>query len=204
MAGSRSRRTTAPRARRARAWAAGVALLLLPSLARAQEGAEEAAGGGIFSLDLGLVIWTWLLFLLTLAILAWKVFPAISGGLEERHRKIQGAIDEARRAREEAAALRKEQQAALEASRREAQELLEKARSAGEDVRKEILADARAQQQALLEEARREIDLERDKLREEIRREAVDVALAAAERLLRKRLDGEENRRLVREFVSDL
>ena len=166
--------------------------------------AQEDGGSGIFSLNLGLVIWTWILFGLTLGILAWKVFPAISGGLEERHAKIQGAIDDARKVREDAEALLQKQQAAVEEARRESQQMLDKARSAADGLKKEILEEARAQQAAMLDDARREIDLERDKLREEIRREAVDIALAASERLIRARLDADENRRLVHEFMSEL
>ena len=185
------------------AWALG-ALAFAPGLAWAQEHAEEAGGGGIFSLNVGLIVWTWILFLFTLFILAWKVFPAIAGGLEERHAKIQGSIDEAKQAREEAQALLAQQQETLEEARRESQETLDKARSAAEGLKKEILEEARAQQSAMLDDARREIDLDRDKLREELRREAVDVALAASERLLRTRLDADENRRLVNEFVEGL
>lgn len=166
--------------------------------------AQEDGGSGIFSLNAGLVVWTWVLFLFTLAILAWKVFPAISGGLEERHAKIQGAIDDARKAREDAEALLAKQQAAVDEARRESQEMLDKARGAADGLKKEILEEARAQQSAMLDDARREIDLERDKLREDIRREAVDIALAASERLMRTQLDAEENRRLVHEFVSEL
>ncbi len=165
----------------------------------AQEG-----GSALFSVNLGLVIWTWILFLLTLGILAWKVFPFISGGLEERQQKIQDAIDEARRARDEAQKMRQEQQAALERSRREAQELVEKARAAGDGLKKEILAEAKVQQAAMLADARRELEAERQQLREDVRREAVEISLAAAERLIRARLDSDENRRLVGEYVSEL
>ncbi len=180
---------------------AAVATLLGPLALRAQ---EEGGGSAIFSLNLGLVIWTWILFGLTLGILAWKVFPAIAGGLEERHAKIQGAIDDARRAREEAEALRAEQQSALDAARRQAQETVEKARHAADGLKKEILEEARTQQAAMLADARRELDLEREKLREDIRREAVDIAIAASERLMRKRLDADENRRLVSRYVAEI
>lgn len=179
--------------------AAGV--LASPALAVAQ---EAEGGGAIFSLDLGLVIWTWVLFLLTLGILAWKVFPYISGSLEERQRKIQDAIDEARSSREEAERLREEQRAQLRASRRQAQELLAEAREAGEKLRQEILAEAREEQERLLERARAEMVREREELREEIRKETVEISLAVAERLIRARLDTEEHRRLVRDYVREL
>jgi F-type H+-transporting ATPase subunit b len=166
--------------------------------------AQEEGGPAIISLNLGLVIWTWVLFLLTLGILAWKVFPFIAGGLEERQRKIQESIDEARRSRDEARALLDEQNEALEAARREAQELIEKSRSTAESLKKEILAAAKEQQSAMLADARRELEMERDQLREDLRREAVEISLSVAGRLIRARLDADENRRLVEEFVSEL
>jgi F-type H+-transporting ATPase subunit b len=174
----------------------------MPALAAALQ--EEGGGSPLFSINLGLVIWTWVLFLLTLGVLAWKVFPYIAGGLEERHRKIQEAIDEARRSREEAGGLRDEQRELLEAARREAQEFVDKGKDTADALRKEILADARLQQSNMLEEAKREIQVERDQLVEEVRREAVEISIAAAERLLRTRLDAEENSRLVREYLSEL
>ncbi len=181
-----------------------MALVLWTGALWGQEHVEEAAGGGIFTINVGLIFWTWILFLITLGILAWKVFPAISGGLEDRHAKIQAAIDDAKKARVDAEAMRAEHQAALDTARRESQDMIETARGAAEGLKKEILAEAKVQQVAILEDAKREIGVERDKLREDIRKEAVDIALAASERLLRTRLDADENRRLIGEYVSEI
>lgn len=179
--------------------AAGVLLWAPTPLAALQEGGTQ-----IFSLDLGLVIWTWVLFLLTLAVLAWKVFPWIAGGLEERREKIQGAIDEAQAEREEARRLLEEQKQELAEARRQAQDIIDEGREAGERLRKDILEEAREEQEKMLARARKEIAQERERLVEDVRREAVDVCIAAAERLVRARLDSDEDRRLVREFVSEL
>lgn len=184
----------------ARAAVLGAACLLaVPALLSA---VQEEGGGAIFSVNLGLVIWTWVLFLLTLGVLAWKVFPFIAGSLEERQRRIQEEIDAARREREEAERFREEQRREMEESRREAQRIVDKGREAGENLRQQILAEAREEQQELLRRARQELAREREQLREGVRREAVDIALAATERLLRERVDAEENRRLVRDYVS--
>ncbi len=178
--------------------AAAVVLLLLGAV----EPAVAQEGGSIFSVDLGLVVWTWVVFLITLGILAWKVFPAITGSLEERRRKIQSAIDSAREDREEARRLLEEHQRQLEEARQEAQEILEEGREAGERLREEILEEARREREEMMERTRREMAREREKLRDEIRREAVDVALSAAERLMRSRMDRDENRRLVRDYID--
>ena len=179
--------------------AAGAALLLgTPSLAMGQEG----GGSAIFSLDLGLIVWTWVLFLLTLGVLAWKVFPAISGGLEQRQRKIQDAIDAARQDREEARRLLEEHRQELREARQEAQEILAEGREAGQRLREEILEEAREEREAMMERTRREMEREREKLRDELRQESADVAIAAAERLLESRLDDDRSRDLVRKYVA--
>lgn len=175
-------------------------LLLLPTVLVAQEG----VGARIFSLDAGLIIWTWFLFLLTLGVLAWKVFPWIAGGLEERHAKIQGAIEEARAQREEADRLLREQKEELAEARQQAQRIIEEGREAGERLRKEILEEARQQQEEMLARTRKEMEQERERMIDDLRRETVEISIAAAERVVRGRLDSEENRRLVRDYVSEL
>ncbi len=171
-------------------------------------GATEASiaqeGGGVFSINLGLMVWTWVLFLLTLFVLAWKVFPLIAGGLEERQRKIQQVIDEAKNDRDEARRLLDEHRRQLDHARSEAQRILDEGRAAGERMREGILEQARAEHQELLERARVEIDRERERAVEALRREAVDISLAAAEQLIKTRLDSEQDRRLVEDYIEKL
>lgn len=182
-------------------------LTLSPLLIAATAGAaaaQETGASQIFSPDLGLVVWTWILFLLTLGVLAWKVFPAISGGLEERQKKIQDAIDAAREDREEARRLLEEHRQELSEARREAQEILAEGREAGQRLREEILEEARQERQEVMERTRREMAREREQLRDELQQEAADVAIAVAERLIRANLDSEQNRRLAKDTVARL
>ena len=164
--------------------------------------AEE--GGGVFSISLGLMVWTWVLFLLTLFVLSWKVFPLISGGLETRQRKIQEAIDGARHDREEARRLLAEHGRQLDAARLEAQRVLDEGKQAGERMRQSLLEQARAEQEELLERARTEIQREQERAIEAMRREAVDISLAAAEQLIKVRLDSDQDRRLVEDYLEKL
>lgn len=200
--------------RQAKAWLAAAGALLIAALIGALMGVlmptplygavAEEAGGAIFSLNIGLVIWTWVLFLLTLWILAWKVFPLIAGGLEERQRKIQQAIDTAREDREEARHLVEEQTRELSRARQEAQRLLDETREAAGRLRQELVVAAEAEKSDILERARREMDRERQRVLEQLREETVDISLAAAERLIKARLDSEGDRRLVREYIGSL
>jgi F-type H+-transporting ATPase subunit b len=211
---SDTRVRTAGEGRQAKAWLAAAGALLIAALVGALMGilmptplygaVAQEAGGAIFSLNIGLVIWTWVLFLLTLWILAWKVFPLIAGGLEERQRKIQQAIDTAREDREEARRLVEEQTRELSRARQEAQRLLDETREAAGRLRQELVVAAEAEKSDILERARREMDRERQRVLEQLREETVDISLAAAERLIKARLDSEGDRRLVREYIGSL
>ena len=163
-----------------------------------------AAEGSVLSINAGLAIWTWVLFLLTLGILSWKAFPAIAKGLETRQSNIQAAIDSARDDRNEARRLLDEHQRQLDQARREAKDILLEGREAGERLREEILAQTRKDNEEMLERARRDMAREREDLIESVRREAVDVALRAAEKLVHERLDDDANRRLVREYIAEM
>lgn len=174
-------------------------LLFAPRMLAA---AEE--GTSVFTVDFGLMFWTWILFLLTVGVLSWKAFPAIARGLENRTASIEEAIQGARADREEARRLLDEHQRQLDEARLEAKGILQEGREAGERLREEILAQARAEHESLLEKARKEMERERDALVAEVRRDAVELSIAAAERLIAEKLDDEDNRRLVRDYMSEI
>ena len=174
---------------------------LLPLL---QEGGHEAAGAGPFTINGGLILWTLVVFGLLLALL-WKFgWPAILKSVEERERRIQRQLDEAEKARAESAQLLEQQRRGLEQTRAEAQEILAKAKTVATKEREALLAKTREEQERLLDRARREIDAEKEKAILALRKEAVDLAIAAASKLIEQKLDDEANRRLVLEYLASL
>ena len=177
--------------------------MILPSLlAAVQEGGE----GGLtpFSINPGLILWTLIVFIVLLALL-WKFgWPAILKSVEERERRIQKQLDEAEKARAEAAQLLEQQRRAIEKARNESQEILAKAKVVATKEREALLAKTREEQDQMLERARREIDAEKEKAILELRKEAVDLAIAAASKLLEEKLDSEADRRLVLDYLASL
>jgi len=183
--------------------AVAVGLLLSPTVLAAQE-AEGGGGGGLFSVNLGLTAWTVVAFLALLLVL-WKfAWGPILNAVEARETGIQDALDEAARRQEEAEKLAEEQREQLSEARRRAQEIISEGRQAGESLRREIEEKAREEGQRLLERARHEIEREKDAALETVRTEAVELALAAASRLLERELDSDRDRRLVADYLDDL
>ena len=178
---------------------------LFASLAAATPlAAAQETGGGVFDIDSGLILWTWVVFLVLLFVLRKWAWGPILEALEAREKRIQQALDEAARERDEAGRVLEEQRELLNEAREQAQNILADSRKAGEKVRAELTEEARRQKEKILEQARDEIGRERDHALETLRREAVDLSIAAATRVLNREVDSSENRRLVEEYMSGL
>lgn len=180
---------------------------LLPALALlliSATPAFAAEGGGLLDPHTGLIVWQIIVFLAVLGLL-WKfAYPHILGAVEAREQKIRDLLDAAARDRAEAETLLAAQKAELDRTRAQTQEVLADTRASGERMREELLAETRREQEAMMERARRDIAAQMDRALDEVRLEAVDVALAAAERLIGRNLDTQDNRRLVREFMNEV
>jgi F-type H+-transporting ATPase subunit b len=176
--------------------------LLAPLSAVAQEHAAKKVD--LLTPDAGLMFWTFVIFAGLFAILAKFAYPKILGAVEARERALNEAISSAKRDREEAAALLAEQQRKLAEVREEAQKLIAEGRAAGEKVRTGVIDLANAEQRAILERARAEIGAERDRAIAQLRREAVELAVRGASKVIEKNLDDATNRKLVDDFLDSI
>ena len=166
--------------------------------------AGGAAAGGPFTINPGLIIWTLVVFGILLAVL-WRLgYPALLKMVEDRERRIQKQLDDAEKANAEAQRLLEEHKKQIAAARNEAQDILAKAKAVSQKERETLLAKAREEYDALLSRARKDIDAEKEKAILALRREAVDLSIAAASRVIEANLDTEANRKLVTEFLESL
>jgi F-type H+-transporting ATPase subunit b len=191
------------RVRRMLAAVSGIlgALASLAGPLRAQEG---GSGGNILTPNGGLMVWTLVIFLVLLFVLSKYAFKPITAAVAAREKALEDALEQAKQDRAEAAAHLAEQRQLLERAHGDAQRLLAEARTTGDTVRQQLLAQTHTQQQDLLERARKEIDDERARAIAELRREAVDLAILGAGKVIEKNLDDATNRKLVDEFLAGL
>jgi len=178
--------------------------LITPSLLALTATPAFAADGGadLLSPSAGLMFWTLLIFLLLLGVLSKFAFGPITRAVEARERALADAIEGAKRDREEAAQLLAEHKRQLDEARTEAQKFIADGRATGERMRAELLEQTRREQAEMLERARREIDNEKIRAIAELRREAVDLAIAGASRVVEQNLDSAGNRKLVESFLA--
>jgi F-type H+-transporting ATPase subunit b len=171
--------------------------------------AESGGGGGgsgsfLVSPNVGLMIWTLLVFAVSLYVLAKVAFPRIAEALDKRQRAIEESIDAAERTRTEADQLLAEYRERLSDARTQADEIVARARKTGEAQEAEAIAEARRKREEMMEQARRDIETETRRAVQEIRREVADLTVLATEKVTRKSLDQEDQRRLVEDALSEL
>ncbi len=181
----------------------GVTLSLLAALPLAAQGAHEAPPK-LLSPNTGLMFWTLFIFVILMLVLTKFAFKPLTAAVEAREKALEDAIENARRDREEAAALLEEHRQLVKRGHEDAQRFIVEGRAAGEKVREEIVAQAHREQQQMLERARAEIAAERDRAIAELQREAVNLAVLGAGKVIEKDLDNETNRRLVDSFLASL
>jgi F-type H+-transporting ATPase subunit b len=150
------------------------------------------------------MFWTLIIFVLLLVVLSKYAFKPMLAAVEAREAALQEAIDKAARDRDEAARVLAEHKAQLDAARGEAQRLIADGRAAGEKMRSEMLDATRAQQAELLERAKRDIEGEKTRAIAELRREAIDLAIAGASKIIERNLDDAGNRSLVEGFLASI
>jgi len=183
-------------------FAATAALVGTASPLLAQHAGEEP--GGLLSLNPGLSVWTMVIFLIVLGILYKAAFPKILGAVEAREAHLRELTEGAERDRAEAAALVEEHRKLVDDTRGQVQKALGEATATAEARRAEILAQAQRERDEMLARARADVGAERATMLEQVRRDSVDLAIRAAERLVRKNLDGDDNRRLVQDYLAQL
>lgn len=168
----------------------------------AQEHEAEAGGNSLLAPNAGLMFWTLIVFGFFVLIIYKYFYPLLTEMVVAREKMLRDAIEAAKRDRDEAAALLAQHKAQIEASRNEAQKLIADGRAVAEKMRAQTLEETKKQQDELLARAKRDIEAEKTKAIEELRREAIDLALMGASKVIEKNLDDSTNRKLVDDFLK--
>lgn len=163
-----------------------------------------ASSSWLITPNVGLTIWTLVVFGISLFILTKAVLPRIGLALDQRRTAIDDSIDAANRTRAEADELLVEYREHLKQARQQAEEIVERARTAAVTHEREARTAAQVRGEQMLEQTRREIEAESRRMLDEILRDVADLTVMATERVTRKVLTEEDQRRLVDDALSEL
>ena len=172
--------------------------------AEAGGAAEEEGGSFLVSPELGLMIWTLALFGFTMWVLSKLAFPRIQEALDKRANAIRENIEAAERQRKEADELLEEYRQRLREAREQADDIVSRARKASETAKAEATEAGKEKREELVSAARRDIEAETRRSLDRIRKEVADLTVIATEKVARKSLTDDDQKRLVEEALSEV
>jgi F-type H+-transporting ATPase subunit b len=132
---------------------------------------------------------------------AWK---PILNLLEERRQKIATEFLTIDREKDANAKVKAEYEAQLRGIDQQARVKLQEAVGEGQKVAAEIKENARKESRDLLGRAREEIEREKDKAEVALKEDMVNMAVAAAEKVIRAKLDDPTHRRLITDAIDEM
>ncbi len=158
----------------------------------------------MLNLDPGMMIWTWITFLVVLAILSKVALRPILSTIENREKAIRQDLEQAQKQREEAQQLLEQHRKMMAEAESEAQRLLKESRELADQKRQELLKQAKEQSQKLVEQAKKEIEQEKENALASLKAEVADLAITAAEKIIMHNLDKEKQKEIVDQYIKDL
>ena len=158
----------------------------------------------LVQVDPGLFIWTIVTFLVLLALLAKFAWRPLLEALESRQSAIRKSLDDAQQAKQELERVNQESAQIVNRARVDAEAIITQSRSDGDRLREEIRQKARAEADNIVKNAERQIQLETSRALEQIRREAVDLSVMIASKILQRNLTREDNERLIDEALRQV
>jgi F-type H+-transporting ATPase subunit b len=154
--------------------------------------------------NVGLMIWTIVVFVISMLILRRLVFPRIGEALDKRARTIEGDIDAAAQLRTDADKVLAEYRERLKEAREQSDEIVSRARGAAEEHDREARERGREMVAEATKRAQREIEVATKRALDDLRAEVADLTVMATEKVTRKALDEKDQRRLVEEALGEL
>jgi F-type H+-transporting ATPase subunit b len=154
--------------------------------------------------DPGLFIWTIVTFLLLLWGLKKIAWTPLLEALETRQNAIRKSLDDAQQAKGELERLNAESARIIQQARVDAEAIISQGRVDGDRLREEIRSKARSEADNIVKNAERQIQLETSRALEQIRREAVDLSVMIASKIIQRNLSREDNERLIDDAIKQV
>jgi len=161
-------------------------------------------GGFLIKPGIGLMVWTLLVFGVTMVLLARLAFPRISQALERRQRMIEDSIDTAERTRTEAEQVLAEYRERLKEARTQSEEIVQRARQTAESHEHEAKERGQDIVAEAAKRAERDIQAASRRALDDIRREVAELTIIATEKVTRKTLTDADQKRLVEEALGEM
>jgi len=132
------------------------------------------------------------------------IWPPLLGAIEDRQKQIEDGLAAADRGQEKLVQSRAEADEIVEEARRQATTILDQANSRANDIVADGKADGVKERERQLAAAVAEVEQEVNRAREELRGQVSAIAVASAEKILRREIDGKAHEDILSKLAAEL
>ncbi len=179
----------------------------LSIISRANVALLAESDGRVFGLDWQLlfdILIQGLAVFLLFIFLSYILIDPVRKVLEERREKIKNDVESAASDRAEAAKLKAEYDAKIKKADDEAGEILSAARRKAVKNEENIIADANAEAARIISRANQEAELEKSKVKDEVKQEIINVATVMAGKFVAGSMDDSKQAALIDETLKEM
>lgn len=174
-----------------------------PVILEAKSGMENRLFGLDLQLGVDAVILALAVFFLFF-MMSYLLFNPARELMKKRQDRIREDMDTASKEKADAVEMKKEYTAKLSQADKDVDEILSAGRKKALARETEIVNEAKAEAARVMERAEKEIELEKSKVRDEVKQEMVDVAQAMAGKIIAASIDEETQARLIDEALNEM
>lgn len=174
----------------------------LSSLIVVYSGGESS--GSLLDVNPGLIFWTTITFIILLFILKKMAWKPILESLDKRENFIKDSVERAESAKKEAEALFEQNKKNLANAEEEAQKIISQGRDYAENLKSQILEESKQEAKKMIDDASKEIERKNQEAFNSLKDEIANIAVGAAEKIIKSNLDKEKQSEIVNNFINDL
>ena len=169
--------------------------------------AGDGLGDYIFGLDPQLLVDSAITILAMFAmflLLSHLLFNPARDLLEKRQAYIKEQLEKAAKEKQDAIEFKAEYDEKLKAVDKEAEQILSQTRKNAVKRENEIVDEAKAEAARIVDRANHDIELEKSKVKDDVKKEMVSVATVMAEKIVASSLDEEKQSQLIADTLEDM
>lgn len=159
---------------------------------------------GLMSINPGTMVFTIINLLILVLFLRHFLFDRVNKALDDRQKEVTDAFEEAEEASKRAKELESNYNSKISLAKEESAEIVKQATKKAQIRSDEIVSDAKKEASAITEKANSEIEREKKRAVNEIKDEISDIAFSVAEKVIEKKVDREDNDRLIEDFIKNV
>ncbi|MFH1661985.1 MAG: F0F1 ATP synthase subunit B [Candidatus Falkowbacteria bacterium] len=155
-----------------------------------------------FHIDVKLLIAQMINFAIVFCVLYFFALKPLMKVMSDRTKKIEKSLDDAKKIEENLEKTEEKSNEIIARAKKEANAILEKTETISEEKRKEILQRTKEEIGAIINKEKEKAQAEKLKTLKEIKKEVADLVVASVEKVLEKKVDGKEDKRLIEKIVK--